>query len=108
MKTGAFASGVVLGFLAHCLLKKNNQQNCKDKIASLLNEGKSKMMHNMSSSMHHCDMHKEQHNDHSSHVTSISPEEKQKNMNVLKQFIANHPEVKREVEKILKESNTSF
>ena len=107
MNTSSFLSGVLIGAAATAYMSKN-----KESIGQMADKAKDKVMDVASSNMG-IDLSSLgsaitdtlQHSS-SSHSHASSTASKDTSINMVKDFIRTHPEVKQEVDQILKETNT--
>ncbi|WP_028589066.1 hypothetical protein [Paenibacillus massiliensis] len=126
MKTSSFFMGVVLGAVASSVVQRRNMRNLNHMMhkartklmdAALpgmagldnLNLGKDKS-HSRDKNQHeHTVAHEhERHETHTSHSKTSQPLDKETNLRLIKEFIRSTPDVKKEVEMILKETNTAI
>ncbi|MEC0243359.1 hypothetical protein P4H66_26445 [Paenibacillus dokdonensis] len=92
MNTSSFISGVLIGAAATAIMSKN-----KGSITSAITQNAGKMMDMSSLGMNSAGSHS------SGHVQTHSKDESMKQIN---DFINSNPDVKREVDMIMKETNT--
>ncbi|MCM3784041.1 hypothetical protein M3231_13750 [Neobacillus mesonae] len=114
MRTSSFLLGVTLGAVASSILSKNVNMPVAKDARKMLNNTKEKMMDmtfpGMESMLSKAGI--------DSHVIDavtpstpkkvVSPKEREENMNLIKSFIRTNPDVKKEVEQVLKESHTAI
>ncbi|MFD1138651.1 hypothetical protein [Paenibacillus urinalis] len=111
MRTSSFLLGITLGAVASSLLARNVHMPSSKDARRMLNNTKEKMMDmtfpGMESMLSKAGI--------DSHVIDakstvvkkqVSPKEREENMNLIKSFIRSNPDVKKEVEQVLKESHT--
>ncbi|MCM3126531.1 MULTISPECIES: hypothetical protein [unclassified Paenibacillus] len=114
MRTSSFLLGITLGAVASSLLARNVHMPTSKDARRMLNNTKEKMMDmsfpGMGSMLSKAgiDSHViDAKNSHSTVVKKqVSPKEREENMNLIKSFIRSNPDVKNEVEQVLKESHT--
>lgn len=126
MKTSSFFMGVVLGAVASSVVQRRNMSNLNHMMhkartklvdAALpgmaglenLNLGKDKSPARDKNHHEHTVAHEhERHEAHTSHSKTSQPLDKETNLRLIKEFIRSTPDVKKEVEMILKETNTAI
>lgn len=107
MNTSSFFSGVLIGAAATTLMSKN-----KGNIGQMADKAKDKVMDVATSNMgiNLSDLGSvftnESHHSSGSHSQASSSLSKDSSINMVKDFIRTHPDVKQEVDQILKETNT--
>ncbi|KZE65350.1 MULTISPECIES: hypothetical protein [Paenibacillus] len=127
MKTSSFFLGIVLGAVASSLISRNrnmlgfSMDMGGNKGGNLVQKARTKMMDAAFPGMgdislntqntHRDHEHRSQHEHHSqtdkSAYNTQTAKSKEENMRLIKEFISSSPDVKREVEQILKETHTA-
>ena len=118
MKTSSFFLGIVLGAVASSLISRNRNMlglsmdmNGKN-AGNLVQKARTKMMDAAFPGMGDITLDKQDtHKDHDhrpkTDKTVHTAQSKEENMKLIKDFISSSPDVKREVEQILKETHTA-
>lgn len=114
MKASSFFWGVVIGVAASSWLSKGKMSMLSSGSSrNMMNQAKHKMMEmtfpgmdgfSSKSNEQSGDSHK---STHKKSAKPITPQEKEENMKMLKDFIRSNPDVKHEVEQILTQTNTT-
>ncbi|WP_068499455.1 hypothetical protein [Paenibacillus kribbensis] len=118
MKTSSFFLGIVLGAVAGSMISRNRNMlgfsmNMDGKKGeNLVQKARTKMMDAAFPGMGDITLNKhDTHEDHDHHsktdTTVHNVQSKEENMKLIKDFISSSPDVKREVEQILKETHTA-
>ncbi|MEC0124302.1 hypothetical protein [Paenibacillus pabuli] len=114
MKASSFFWGIVVGVAASTWLSKGKMPMLSSGSSrSMMNQAKHKMMEMTFPGMDGFSSKPNEHGNES-HKNSlkkttrtVTPQEKEENMNMLKDFIRTNPDVKHEVEQILTQTNTT-
>lgn len=117
MKTSSFFLGIVLGAVASSLISRNRNMlglsvdmNGK-KGGNLVQKARTKMMDAAFPGMGNITLNQDTHKDHDQRSktdkTVHTAQNKEENMKLIKDFINSSPDVKREVEQILKDTHTA-
>ncbi|MCC3379256.1 hypothetical protein ACFQ5D_14155 [Paenibacillus farraposensis] len=118
MKTTSFFLGILLGAVAGSLVSRNrnmlgfSMDMNGGKSGNLVQKARSKMMDAAFPGMGDIALNKQDtHKDHGHHSktdqTVHAAQSKEENIKLIKDFISSNPDVKREVEQILKETHTA-
>ncbi|WP_225999055.1 hypothetical protein [Paenibacillus sp. BJ-4] len=115
MKTSSFFLGIVLGAVASTLISRNrnmlglSMDMDGKKSGNLVQKARTKMMDAAFPGMGDITLNKQDtHKDHDQHSKTVhTAQNKEENMKLIKDFISSSPDVKREVEQILKETHTA-
>ncbi|WP_211745062.1 hypothetical protein [Paenibacillus sp. Marseille-Q4541] len=116
MRTSSFLMGLTIGAVACSVLSKKGNMPSAKQARKYLHEAKDKVMDitfpgmdSMLSKVLTDETTKDSGSDNKSAANKvITPEQKAENMDLLKSFIRSNPDVKKEVEKVLKESHTAI
>lgn len=115
MKTSSFLLGVLLGAVSTSLMLKNGgsaKAGLHSNSGGMLEKARYKLMDTVFPGMGGAELtapslnNKEKQIVNKPEKTTGSGSKKQENLNMLKEFIRSNPDAKREVEQILKETNT--
>ncbi|MBY0115993.1 hypothetical protein MKY92_19140 [Paenibacillus sp. FSL R5-0623] len=113
MKTSSFFWGIVIGVAASSWLSKGRlPMMSSGSSRNMMDQAKHKMMEmtfpGMDGFTSKQNQHGESHkNPAAKTARAITPQEKEANMSMLKDFIRTNPDVKHEVEQILSQTNTT-
>ncbi|PYE51368.1 hypothetical protein HUB98_05135 [Paenibacillus barcinonensis] len=112
MKASSFFWGIVVGVAASSWLAKGRLPMLSSGSSrNVVDQAKHKMMEmtfpGMDGFSSKPDHHTEPHKTGPKSSRVVSPQEKEENMNMLKDFIRTNPDVKHEVEQILSQTNTT-
>ncbi|MFB5265996.1 hypothetical protein ACE41H_04230 [Paenibacillus enshidis] len=118
MKTSSFFLGVLLGAAATSLMSRNGGSAMKGmnrnggNVGGMMEKARHKLMDAAFPGMVGSDLNaamtrQEKHDGDKTRKKTYSSSEKAENIKMLKEFIRNSPDVKREVEQILKETHTA-
>lgn len=113
MKASSFLFGVVVGVAASSWLAKGKIPMFSSGSSRMMDQAKHKMMEMTFPGMDGFSAKQNGHHDSDRNsvkkaARTVSPKEKEENMGMLMDFIRTNPDVKREVEQILSQTNTTI